>query len=440
MTTTPLRNQVLQNHEAADEAARNQVQLWGVVIFLGLLILGILLFVFLVLLPNLNRRSEYAMLLDTSRQELIIAQQAQLEAPGRLKTQLTAAEAQLDAAAKAFLNENESVVLINRLNVYAEATGAQIVNLQASPAVVTSIHTQRDYQFAVTGSIDELLQFLGRIDEVNLGGFVVNKVAINLDNSVATQPVDSAIISPTPPRYLLTMNVSIISSPYSTQMVLGPGQTIQRVGNVGDLPLAEVQRQVEVAWAARDWGEAIYLLEQVVQSVPENVSARTLLYRAHVNYGYSYLANRSYNSAKFEFEKALSILPDGHEARIELQQLANDSTLSHQVEDQLQSQLTQVKNAGNWEEAIRILRLIGAIDPSYGSLRQELSQAYRNYGDLLAQRGDQVRAAEQYNLAQYVVSDAPDASQAASIGQPTQTFTPAENTPAGTIQAQPTTP
>lgn len=436
--TTSFQNPSLQNHSAANEAARNQVQLWGVLIFLGLLVVGILLFIFFFLWPDLRLRNEYATLLDSSRQELSIAQQAQREAPGRMQTQLVNMQAKLNEAAQAFLNENESVVLVNRLYVYAEATGAEIVNLQALPVIVTPIHTQRDYQFAVAGSIDTLWQFLRRIDEVNLGGFIVNNVAIHVDQSVATQPTDATPIVPITPRYLLTMNVSLLSSPFSTQTVLGGGQNSSRIANVGDLPLAEVQRQVEVAWAARNWNDAIYLLEQVMQSAPNNASARTLLYRAHVNYGYQYLSSRSYASAKIEFEKALAILPNGHEATVELQQLANDSTLSHQVEDQLQAQLTQAKSAGQWEEAIRILRLLSAVAPTQTSLRQELSQAYTNYGNQLMQNGDNVRAEEQFNLAQYVASDAPDASQAANIAAaqpPTDTLI----TPAGTIQPQPTT-
>lgn len=374
--------------------AREQLQLWGVLALMALLLIGIILFIFLVLLPDIRRRAEYSSLLTSAEAELRVAQQAKAEAPGRVQAQLVAAESRLNEAAQAFLNEAESAIVVNRLYTHAEAAGVEIVNLRATPPVITPTHSQRDYQFTVAGQVETLLDFLGRIEEVALPGFVVSNVSIVPDPASTNGNAS----------HLLTMNVMVVSSPYSTHTVLGPSQDSQRLANISDLPLAEVQRQVELAWVARDWDEAIYLLEQVTASSPENGAAAIALYRAHVNQGYHLLNQRNYEGAKTEFESALAILPGGREATAELQQLTTDSTLSHRVEDQLRQAVAQATAAGNWQEVIRLLRIIAAVDPEYGPVGEQLAQAYINYGNQLALAGDTMAAEEQYQLAQYPVS------------------------------------
>jgi LysM repeat protein len=371
--------------------AREQLQQWGVLALMALLLIGIVLFIFLVLLPDLRRRTEYGALLTSAREGLRIAQIARAESPVRLRAQINEAEGRLNAAAQGFLNEAESTVVVNRLYTHAEAAGAEIVNLQAAPAIVTATHSQRDYRFAVAGRVEALLGFLGRIEEVELPGFVVSDVSI--------LPDPESLIGED--QYLLTMNVSVLSSPYSTSTVLGLSPDPAALANIGDLPLAEVQRRLELAWSARNWGEAVAILEQVVAASPENEAARMALYRAHVNDGYFALTRRDYAAAKASFENALAVNPNGPEARNELQQLEVDSTLSHRVEDNLRQALAQAKASENWEEVIRLLRLIAAVDPAYGPVGDELSQAYINYGNQLASAGEQERAAEQYQLAQY---------------------------------------
>jgi LysM repeat protein len=395
--------------------AREQLQQWGVFALMAILLIGIIFFTFLVLLPDIQRRSDYNAALDSAKAELQIAQQAQAEAPTKMQARLADAESKLTETARAFLNESESAIIVNRLYTYAGAANVEIVNLQAAPALVTDTYAQRNYQFQVAGSVGSLLNFLGRIQEVEIPGFVVNNVALVQNPTLERQ-------------HQLKMDVVVLSSPYSTQTVLGgPMQNSKSYANVGDLPLAEVQRQVELAWSGREWDQAIQLLDQVIEASPENQAAQIALYRAHVNNGYHYLNERNAAAAKTEFETALSLQPNGREASAEVQQLATDATLSYRVEDQLRQQLEQAKMTGHWQEAIRLLRIIASIDPGYGPVGDELTQAYIHYGDQLALAGDSEGAAEQYQMAQY----SPPNQTPVTATQPlTQAVAPAINTPA----------
>lgn len=414
--------------------AREQLQQWGVLLLMVLLLLGVILFVTLVLVPDIRRRAEYDILLRSAETNLIAAQKAKLEAPAKLQAQVTDAEGRLNVAAQVFLDEAESTVVVNRLYTYAQAAGVEIVNLQTSPPIITETYSQRDFQFQVAGIPEALLDFLGRIAEVELSGFVVNNVAL----------------APAEDGHLLSLGVSVYSSPYSMRSVLASGSedaegtestagTRDIARSVEGLPLAEIQRQVEQAWIERNWPQAIDVLSQVVATTPENEPARIALYRAHVNYGYHFLADRNPVAAKEQFEAALLIQPNGREALVELQQMAVDSSLSYSVEEGLRQALQQATALGNWQESIRLLRIIAAVDPSYGPIQEELARAYIQYGNQLATQGDSVRAEEQYLLANYLqpgqeqLLDALPLSAAASLPL-TATITPqmvavAVNTP-----------
>ena len=395
--------------------AREQVQQWGILSLLVVLLLGIACFILLVMVPDVQRRTEYESLLIAGEQNLTNAQLEKAAAPGKLQTRLAETQARLNQVAQVFLTEAEATAAVNHLYTYAEEASVEIVNLRAAPTIVAFAHTQRDYQFQAMGSAPSLLDFLGRIDEVSLPGFVVSNVSI----------VPSAETPTSEANHLLTMNVTVLTSPYSVRMVAGETQELDNFASGGDLPLAEIQRQVEIAWTARDWDQVIDLLEPVVQSAPDNEAARTALYRAHVNNGYRYLSARDEAAAKAAFEAALLIRPDGKEATAELQQMSNDTNLSHSVEDKLRQDVENAKLAGNWQEVIRLLRIIAAVDPEYGPVGDALTQAYINYGNQLALAGDTARAEEQYQLAQYPSPNQPATDAVLAATQPLTGSVPA---------------
>ena len=398
---------------------RDQLQQWGVLALMALLLIGIALFIFLALLPDVRRRAEYGTLLASAEAELSVAQLARAQAPVQVQARLQEAEQRLVQTAQGFLNEAESALVVNRLYTYAEAAAVEITNLQAAPPVVTPTHSQRDYRFQVAGTVPTLLDFLGRIEEVNLPGFVVGSV------SLAPDPADEE-------QHILAMNVSVLASSYSTFTVMGgtqePAVASSQRSRVIDLPVAEVQRQLELAWEGREWNDAVDLLVEVTAAMPENEVARTALYRAYLNSGYTHLSERDYAAAEAAFENALALYPEGREATNELAQLSRDNTLSHRVEDELRQGVEVAKASNNWQEVIRLLRLIAAVDPGYGPVGEELTQAYISYGNQLAGSGDDIGAQEQYQLADYTPPDQVTATSGDGIlveSQPvTQTATP----------------
>jgi tetratricopeptide (TPR) repeat protein len=85
----------------------------------------------------------------------------------------------------------------------------------------------------------------------------------------------------------------------------------------------QLEQRLDEAWAAKDWEEVISLVEQILAINPENGVMTEKLYAAHVNYGYTLVAERRLEEAKEEFSRALAIKPDGAEAIAGLQQLAS---------------------------------------------------------------------------------------------------------------------
>jgi LysM repeat protein/tetratricopeptide (TPR) repeat protein len=373
--------------------ARDALQLWGGILFLLLALFGMLFLSAFVLVPEMRRRSDLQEQLALAQVQLTAARQEQIEAPFRLQSELEAAQARLNQAANGFLAEDEATVVLNRLYTYAQATGVEIVNLQTATTAATETYTQRNFQFQVAGSLDGLLDFMGSMGEVKLPGFFVDNVALVTEAGESARAGDEA-------RRLLSMAVSIYTSPYSVQ-----GATPRPLENLAELPLPQVQAQLETIWRAGEWERAIRILDQVLVVDPTNESARITLYRAYVNYGYQLLIARTPEAAKLQFTRALEIQPEGREALVELQQIGTDGALAHVVQDQLREALGQATNSGNWREVVRLLRLIEAVDATYGPVQEELFAAYINYGNQLALQGDTSGAEEQYHLARSLLPE-----------------------------------
>lgn len=375
-------------------APREQLQQWGVLALLSLLLLGVLLMVGLVLLPEIRQRTLLRSQIMAAEAQLAQAQAERAQTPIRLQTELAEAQTRLQTAANSFLGEAEATLVLNRLYTYAQATGVEIVNLQTATATTTEIYVQRNFQFQIAGSLDALLDFLGSMDEVRLAGFFVDHVTLT--------PVDAATNPETNPEanQRLSLSVSLYTSPYA-----GQENTLLPLDHLADLPFDRLQTQLEADWAAGDWERVIRLLDQVLAVEPEHEPARLALYRAHVNTGYQLLAARRSDAAQAEFETALAIRPEGREAQAELDQLAHDAALAYTVQDRLRQDLNQATGSGDWSRAIQLLRLIEAVDPHYGPVTDQLFTAYVNYGSRLAAQGNAQAAEEQYVLAHTLAPD-----------------------------------
>ena len=358
--------------------SQTQVQSWGVLAILGLLLVGFLLYGGLVLLPEVQQRRALRLELEAAESQLSAAQTARAEGPAKMQARLDEAQTRLSAAAQAFLTEDAATAALTRLYARADTTGVEIVNLSAVGASTADTYVRRDFRVQVTGSLESLLDFLGNLDEVALSGYFVDGVAI-----AATE--DS---------YQLDMAVSLYTSPFA-EPEDGPASQEQ----LAEVQHSQIQARLETTWSERDWQGAVRLLEGVVTADPENVAARTALYRAYMNLGYQLLAKRSVEAAKIQFEMALGINPQGEEGHAELEQLAADATLAFAVQEQLRQELTGAKAAGDWPNVIRLLRLVEAVDHDYGPVSEDLYLAYVNYANQLAVQGNSTAAVEQYELA-----------------------------------------
>lgn len=362
---------------------RERLQLWGVISLIAILTLGLALFVVLAILPDARLRSELNEALTVAEDQLLAAQLAQLDAPARLGAQLAEREGQVQQAATLFLDEAAATAAVNRLYGHARAAGVEIVNLQTTQGDVTDIYAQGSFRFQVAGELPSLLNFLERIDESRLSGFVVQEVAI----------------TPAEDEHRLAFNVVTYTSPYAPPSM----ETLARSdrGSGGEaIDPAEWSESAQEAWARGDWPYAINLTSQILAFDPDNAEARRALYRAHVNQGYHALAAGRADEARIQFNTALEVNPQGQEARVELEQLAANPNLASSVQAQLRRELEAAQSREDWPEVIRILRIIGAVDPGDEGNAAQLYEAYMRYGDQLMAEGSRIRGQQQYLLAE----------------------------------------
>jgi len=83
----------------------------------------------------------------------------------------------------------------------------------------------------------------------------------------------------------------------------------------------QLEQDLNEAWVAENWEEAISLIEQILAINPDKTDMTEKLYAAHVNHGYKLAAGGKLEEAKAAFSRALTIKPDGAEAITGLQQL-----------------------------------------------------------------------------------------------------------------------
>jgi tetratricopeptide (TPR) repeat protein len=203
---------------------------------------------------------------------------------------------------------------------------------------------------------------------------------------------------------VLTFNIALYVSPYAPapQIAVGEPITATAATTATVSTPDELWANLQTAWRTNDWATAVALAEQLLASAPDQAEAQEALYRAYVNHGYHLLARRRIDEARGQFEAALQVKPGGQEAQLELQQLDANALAIFAPEERLVRELQAASAAGNWQEVIRILRLIQTIRPDYPDLEAQLRQAYINYGDQLAAQGKTDAAEEQYKQAELI--------------------------------------
>jgi LysM repeat protein len=374
--------------------------------------LGDILFVRFSIVPQWQTRDELSSQLAEVEQQLLDAERAQEEGPGKLEEQLQAAQEQLDEAAGLFFSESQAAEVLSKLYQYASESDVEIVNLQNQPVAEEekqAIYDIKTFQLQVAGSVPNLLSFMSRIKEATFKSFMISRVNIVEGEESHT----------------LTMDITLYTSPYSS------GEAGQEPSSILPTPtpvnLTQLEETVATAWASEDWEQAIDLINQILTVDPGYDDMVEKLYTAHVNYGNQLLAEDDSGRAIAQFNLALEIKPGGEEASAGLQQAAATPTPTLTVEEQLKQRLDEAWTAENWEEAISLIEQILEINPGDEEMTEKLYAAHVNHGYKLIVEGKLENAKEEFSRALSVKPDGAEAIaglQQLAGGTPTPTPAP----------------
>lgn len=167
-----------------------------------MLALGIFLYVAFTLIPAVQTRSELIGVVATMEQNAAMAETAQAAAPATVEAQIAAAQTRVNDAALAFLSEPQAAEALERLYRYAQESGVTIAELQAQAAPQgegSNLYRLITFGLRVTGAFPRLVNFLARIRETKLSGFVVSNVNITEGEA----------------QHIASMNVALYTSPYA---------------------------------------------------------------------------------------------------------------------------------------------------------------------------------------------------------------------------------
>jgi hypothetical protein len=330
---------------------KGQLYYYLALVAVVLLAVGLLVFVMLALLPAWRLTTALHADLKLAQENLELRERIQADAPRQAQQQVSAAEAQQTAAAGRFLHEETAGLALDRLYAYGAAAGVEVVDLQSQPVAGGEVFTQRSYALRAVGEWDQLLDFLARLEEA------AQPLCAGCDNGGGRGSHDDGDFHDRRP--LATTTDSLAE------------QRLGERGHAGGTTAGAGPRQS---------GGARGALSRVCQpGLPPAGAA---------------------SQARIQFESALQVKPGGQEAQLELQQIDANALAIFAAEDRLARALQTASAAGEWQEVIRLLRLIQTINPEYPDLEAQLRQAYINYGDQLAAQGQAEAAEEQYKQAE----------------------------------------
>jgi hypothetical protein len=86
--------------------------------------------------------------------------------------------------------------------------------------------------------------------------------------------------------------------------------------------LEDLANQLDAAWNAANWPQAILLIEAIIRISPTYDDIQSKYYFAYVNWGYQLLTNGDCLGSQAKFRRALELRPDGQEAQAGLDMAA----------------------------------------------------------------------------------------------------------------------
>lgn len=345
--------------------------------------LGYFLFINSSLLPQLQIRREWASQLTQAERDLLEAEASQDNISDELVQKVATAQARLDAAASAFLDEAQAAEVLGSFYRYASESGVEITDVQTQPGpeeAEKSIYDARTFQLQAEGSVFRLVDFVSRI-KGEAKSLVINNV-----NIAEGEDINS-----------LTMDITLYTSPYASGTA-GPA-TPSATPPATPESLTRLDEALQVAWAAEDWQQALGLISQILAIDPNYDDMEEKLYAAHVNYGYQLLDEGDNQEATRQFNLALEIKANGKEALAGLEQAAVAPPPTLTLIEQLEQRLHGAWAEADWGEVISLIEQILAIDPEYGDMTEKLYAAHVNYGYKLAAEGRREEATAEFNYA-----------------------------------------
>ncbi len=157
---------------------------------------GYVLFYSKAIAPALSSRDKLIAQLATAQQSLIGAKSVSEQSPADLASQLASAQATLSAASSIFLSPAQTSQITDALYQYASASHVSLTDLQMQPSTnstdknALSVTTAR---LQVQGDAHQLVDFVSRIKEASVKGFVINNLSITSDNATSRLTMDIAL-------------------------------------------------------------------------------------------------------------------------------------------------------------------------------------------------------------------------------------------------------
>lgn len=164
-----------------------------------------------------------------------------------------------------------------------------------------------------------------------------------------------------------------------------------------DAFLRERPAALDDAWASRDWGRAVAILEGLRQTQPDSAALKEQLTHAYLQQGIALRHKGFIEQAQPLFVQALNLTP---------------GQLRAQQEAQLaEAYLRGVKHyqAGAWQKAIEALEAVRVEDGDYVHVKDLLYSAYFNHGLALQGANKMKQARDALEMALFLRPDLPEA-------------------------------
>jgi LysM repeat protein len=168
------------------------------------ILIGYLLFITNTILPQWQMRGDLITRVNSAQGELEQSAQGQESSVETLKSQITDAPDELANAADFLITEAKANQFLSDLYQYASMSNVEIAELQtqSNPSSDTeSLFDVKRLQLRVDGKLEQLMEFLARMEEVSQPSYILNNVAITEGT-----PQDS-----------LTMIILLYTSPYAPE-------------------------------------------------------------------------------------------------------------------------------------------------------------------------------------------------------------------------------